>query len=471
MKKTYGLILAFIAIVFPLKSQQLSRSQCRELALEYNKKIIISRLEQERAGYEKAVYKSNFFPKIALNGGFMMTDSRFSLTIPGGYLPTFVPSADGGLLPDLMIGSNGLPVTGPDGNPIFNRYAYMPDTKLNMDLNKAYMGSVSARQPLYTGGKIRSANRMATLGEQIATSNIRKTKDEIIASADDGYWQLVKVLELYQVAVTYEKALDEIVRNIENSLEFGMTISANLLRAKTKMNEAKLMVRKAQNGINLARMNLCHITGLPLDSAIEPINDTDNTILHPVFQGENISGRAEVEMLQTQVSVMQEKIKIAQSEYMPQVLLMGGYNYMGGGNIGGKAFDNNGGLNAAVTVTIPLVTWGENRNKVRSAKTDLKIAQMKKNEAEELMLLEATKAFNDLEEAFLRVELTASSIDVAIENSRINKDNFELGMGTLSDYLEAEAMLQEARSDYVEAKAAYYLSETAYLKGIGKLEY
>ena len=55
MKKTYGLILAFIAIVFPLKSQQLSRSQCWELAHEYNKKTIISRLEQERAGLVKQV--------------------------------------------------------------------------------------------------------------------------------------------------------------------------------------------------------------------------------------------------------------------------------------------------------------------------------------------------------------------------------------------------------------------------------
>ena len=85
-------------------------------------------------------------------------------------------------------------------------------------------------------------------------------------------------------------------------------------------------------------------------------------------------------------------------------------------------------------------------------------------------MLFRSKAFNDWEEAFLRVELTRSSIEVAQENSRIRKDNFELGFCTLTDYLEAEAMLQEAKSDYVEAKSAYWLSEIAYRKGIGRLE-
>ncbi len=453
-----------------MMAQQLSIIDCRELAVVNNKSMIAARYENEKTRFDKAAYHSGYFPKISLDGGYLITNRKLNFTIPGGYLPTYVPSADGSLVPNLLLNASGEPLIGSDGSPLFNQYAYMPDSKLGINFNNTYMGMISVRQPLYTGGKIRSANKMAALGETISSHNLRKTHDDIIASSDAAFWELVKVLELHQVAQAYQEALVEAVKNVQHSADAGMIISSTILQAQSKLNEAKLMVLKAQNGIRLAQMNLCHITGLPLFSIIDPVTDIDPLLNKPVYAGHDIEQRAEIAMLNEQVMIMEEKIKLARSEFLPQIGLMGGYNYMGGITVGGNAMDNKGGFSASVTVSVPLVTWGETRNKIRAAKMEKQIVEIKKTEAEELMQLEIAKAFNDWEEAFLRVELTRSSIEVAQENSRIRKDNFELGFCTLTDYLEAEAMLQEAKSDYVEAKSAYWLSEIAYRKGIGRLE-
>ena len=52
----------------------------------------------------------------------------------------------------------------------------------------------------------------------------------------------------------------------------------------------------------------------------------------------------------------------------------------------------------------------------------------------------------------------------------MSRDQYEVGMENLTNLLEAQAQWQQAWSDWVDAKASLKLSETEYLKAIGKLE-
>lgn len=65
-------------------------------------------------------------------------------------LPTQVPDpATGQLRPNVMVHpQTGEVVMGPDGNPVFNMYAWLP---LEISLQGAYLAGISLQQPLYTG--------------------------------------------------------------------------------------------------------------------------------------------------------------------------------------------------------------------------------------------------------------------------------------------------------------------------------
>ncbi len=102
-------------------------------------------------------------------------------------------------------------------------------------------------------------------------------------------------------------------------------------------------------------------------------------------------------------------------------------------------------------------------------KAEQEMSELKKEDASQMMLLEATKARFGVEDAAMRVKLTAHSLTQAQENLTESKNRYEVGMETLTGYMEAQAQWQKAWSDWIDAKTELRLSETGYLKATGRL--
>ena len=62
--------------------------------------------------------------------------------------------------------------------------------------------------------------------------------------------------------------LEKLVTDLENLYQEGIITHNDLLKAKVKLNEVNLKLLKAQNGLSLAKMALCQVTGLPLETDI-----------------------------------------------------------------------------------------------------------------------------------------------------------------------------------------------------------
>ena len=129
-----------------------------------------------------------------------------------------------------------------------------------------------------------------------------------------------------------------------------------------------------------------------------------------------------------------------------------------------------GSFSAMASVEIPIFNWGEGRNKVRIAKAEEEMSRLNKEKLGEMMRLEIAGNRFKLTDAQTRVGLTESALKQAEENLKVSRDQYEVGMENLTNLLEAQAQWQQAWSDWVDAKASLKLSETEYLKAIGKLE-
>lgn len=140
MKKSlkYMLIPVCFLTAFPVSAQNvLTLEQCRELALENNKQMAIAAENLEKAGYDVKAYQANFLPKFSATGNYLFTSTSMKKEIPGSYLPTFVPDANGQLVPNIL-------TTG-DGIPLFKEYAYFPDMDLELKLNGTYTAGIYGR--------------------------------------------------------------------------------------------------------------------------------------------------------------------------------------------------------------------------------------------------------------------------------------------------------------------------------------
>src|SRR5699024_10863027 len=331
-------------------------------------------------------------------------------------------------------------------------------------------------QPIYTGGKINAANKMAEKGREMAQANVALSEIEVMALSDEAYWNVVKVKALIESAVQYKETLEELHRMVQNAVNVGMSHRKVLLSVQVKLNEAELNLARAKNGYKLAVMNLNHIVGLPLHNNTEVADDfeeeTSISLLPEsidVSDGIAITSRPEYHLLTKQVELKEREVDLARSDFLPKVGIMGAYGYTSGLKLNGSRLVNGGSLTALLFVSVPIFNWGEGRNKVNEAKLERTVAQMKLEETQQKMMLEAAKAINELNEAQLEVQLTSKSVEQAEENKKLSKDRYEAGMETLADYMESQTMWQNAMSAHIGAKASLQLYKTKYLKATGQL--
>jgi len=470
MKRLYFAIGVMIIPAWMQAQVELNLQKCRDLALEYSKTMAIASQQKDKASFDRKAYRANYLPRISATGMYFYKPGALEYGLSGGYLPTFAPGPDGTMVPNLKLDGAGQPIIGPDGNPVFNQYALMPDMNLELGLEGVGMAGLQLEQPIYMGGKIRTANQMAQIGESIANENIRMNKANTITESDEAYWQYVSVKEQLAAAERYQTLLKGLVKNLTDAYETGMSNRNDLLKAQVKLNEASLMVQKATNGLALSRMNLCRVIGFPLQAEVT-VNDSLTLLTAaPAMQtAQTLTNRPEYQMLEKEINLKSKEVDLVRADFLPQVGVSASYSYFNGVQLNGvKASDNS--FSALASVKIPLFNWGEGRNKVHAARAVQQMSQLKLEQAQEMMELEIAQAHFNLKDALARVEMTMLGLEQADENLKVSKDQYELGMETLTNHLEAQAQWQKAHADLIEAKGDFKINETRYLKSIGILD-
>ena len=127
------------------------------------------------------------------------------------------------------------------------------------------------------------------------------------------------------VARKYKDLLEELARNVESAVRHGLSMRNEQLKVAVRLDEVELQLRKAENAHRLACMNLCHVTGMPLNSQLEVSSEYPQTELPEEVQTSDVSLRPESAMLQYQTRIAAEQVRVARSQMLPSLALMAKY--------------------------------------------------------------------------------------------------------------------------------------------------
>lgn len=445
-----GILLSGVSLSLSAQ-EKLNLKQCREMALKYNKEMSAANRQAEAARLMSLSYKANFFPNFTATGTGIYSTADGSLGVQGGNLPVFTPN----------------PST---GEMVSSGFAYFPGLNLDYKIGTVYSGGVQVEQPLYMGGKIRAAYKMSLLGKEMAHLNETLTSSEVILNTDKAYVLLVKAKEMKKVAEKYHALLTELSKNVESAHKHGMKPQNDVLKVQVKLNESELALRKADNALRLAGMNLCHYIGRPLTTQIDVSDDFPEMEKEWNMQVSDITARPEYGILNKQVAIAEQEVKLNRSELLPHIGVRGSYDYLHGLEVNDETLMKRGAFSVFLNVSVPLFHFGERTNKVKSAKMKLEQARFEQESANEKMLLELMQAANNLDESRLETELSERSLAQAEENMKVSGKQYEVGLETLSDYLEAQALWQQAYQTKVDAHFQQYVNYVAYLKAAGQLQ-
>jgi outer membrane protein TolC len=310
---------------------------------------------------------------------------------------------------------------------------------------------------------------MSQTGEEIADLNLQYTNTEVIVKTDEAYWTYVQMTELVKLATVYKNMLNELLRNVRDAHDVGLKHKNDVLKVQVKVNEADLQLLKAENALRLSKKNLCHIIGVEADTEIS-IPESLGELSSDISYTTSFDSRPEYAMLDRKIKLKQQQIKLTQSDFLPKVGILANYGYINGLKLNNAKMLDRASLSILASVSIPLFQWGEGKYKIRAAKTELDIARLEYENIGEQMELEITRAIDKCNESAMEVKLTARSLEQAEDNMNLSKAQYESGMETLSNYLEAQTIWQRSYMENINALTRQYLNRTYYLKATGNME-
>lgn len=467
--KTFKYIILFIFLITGMQGvaqEKMTLQQARDMALRKNENLKVATKQIEKAEAQKAAARTLRLPSLSATGLGIYQDKDFEMELT---LPTQKPNLQTGeLKPNIMVNpETGEPVIGPDGNPVFNMYAWLP---LNVSLSGAYLAGVALEQPVYTGGKISAGNKMAEIGIEMAVENRTLQQMNTLAEADNAYWNYISVSQKVKLAQQAVNMLEELVKKAEDAFEVGMSGRNDLLKAQVELNNARLNLQKTKNGFELSRMDLCRVTGLPFSTEIMAV-DTAVSVSQPAgigLESETVQQRPEYQLLQKNIDLQEQQIRMTKADFLPTAGIQAGYNHIGGIDFGGTDFSNTS-LNMLASVKIPIFHWGEGVKKINAAKIDKEIYELELEKNKQLLQLETEQARLNLQLAWERIQMNETALEQANENLRVTRDNYEVGMETITELLMAQTNWQKAFSELIDSKTDFKIKETAWQKVTGRL--
>ena len=490
------LILALTTLATSAQAQQtLTLDSCRAMALRNNKTLSASRLQLDMARYTKKAAKTKYLPHISALGGYELTSREISLlskdqksalanagTNTTGALHNDIAGAltnlaqQGILTPEQASNLGGM--FGQVGSKIGEAVNHVGQNIVDAfrtDTRQMYALSVMLTQPIYMGGAIIAANRMADIGEEMAQNNIEASTQNTLHSIDQAYWTVVSVHHKKQLAESYLAVVKKLDDDVSKMIHEGVATRADGLKVDVKVNEAEMSLTQAENGLALAKMLLCQLCGMDVDSDITLADENADNIVEQADDAQAdravaMENRPELKLLQNSADMSRQATKLVRAAYLPQVLLTGGYVATNPNVFNGFERKLSGMWNVGVMVRVPLWNWMEGTYKVRASRIATTIVELERDDIREKIDLQVSQSQFKVKEANRRLAMATKNVENAEENLRCANLGFKEGVIPTTDVMAAQTAWVQAQSQKIDAEVDVKMSQVNLKKALGVLQ-
>ena len=306
--------------------------------------------------------------------------------------------------------------------------------------------------------------------------NAELTEEQIIERVSNAYFQ---VFTIQQKKETLENsyASTEKARNIIKSLfDNGLAKKIDLDRTNVNLTNINTILKQQQNAINQAENALKFYMGMPIENKIELVKADMEITPHLLDETVRTDERSEIKILNKQRELLQYNKKAVEAAYYPTVNLNANYSWQG---LGDKFPLTNGKKNgvywadySAITlgVNIPIFNGFATKARVEMAQIELDKLDVSIKDTKLSLDLSYQNAKSQIENSLLALENQKANVSLAETVTSNTKHNYQYGLANLTELLEAENALVEAKNNYSNAILEYKIAEIQYYKAKGELK-
>jgi outer membrane protein TolC len=408
---------------------RLTLDGARERALSNSKLLALAATNIEGKGFHTRATRANYFPQIVGNSVFFhfSDDLGTVVTTPGRHL------------------------TGPRGRTLINT----PSQTINAAVlnQESSFNTIAAVQPLTALLKVRAGVQASRADEEIAQAQLDKGRRELASGVEQLFWGLLAAQRLHAGALEGVRAAEKLGSAPTAPVELRLALA----EARQGLGQVESQLADLQEQMNLL-LDLPVCTRLDLVEPplpVAPVTCADDAV------GRAVANSPEVREAELTVKKAQAGVKVAKVDYLPNVVLMGGY----ANQTFADYIQPNFGY-VGVMGSYTFVDWGKRKNSVREAENLVALANLKVRTTEDDVKQKALKAFRELEDA-------RRGIPAAEEMVRLRKEAEKKAMtpdamtnpGPLVIAIKARAT---AEVDLVKASLAYRVAHAQLMALLGQ---
>ena len=485
MARVIGLGLLVLLPMSGECQRVLTLDSCRAMALRNNKQMGVAKMKQEVNANLRKSARTAYLPKVNAVGGYLWMSREMSILNDDQKeaLSNMGTNTTAKLQDALAPLASALPAATQQkmagdlaafGGALNQVGAGIVDG-FRTDTRNMMGGAVTVTQPVFMGGALVAANKMADINEEMAANSLEMKKQNTLYNIDQVYWQVVSLRHKQTLAESYVELVKKLKTDVQKMIDQGVSTKGDGLSVGVRVNEAEMALTQVQDGLALSKMLLCQLIGLDEDEAItladeenESLPSNPNTLSTP--SNLNYDNRPELKVLQNTVDLSKQTTNALKAGNLPTVLLTGGYMVSNPNPFNGFEKEFGGVWNVGVVVRVPVWNWGDVKYKVRASKGATAMANLELEDAREMISLQVRQSNFKVKEAQKKLTMAQSNVANADENLRMANLAFKEGTASFTTVMEAQTAWNAAQSQLIDAEIGVKLSEVELQKALGTLQ-
>ncbi|WP_348822967.1 TolC family protein [Flavobacterium aestuarii] len=311
------------------------------------------------------------------------------------------------------------------------------------------VAGIFASMPLYLGGVINNQIDKQKLIVSMQESVVKMTETEIKQTITSQFFTLEKLYR--QIEVTKQNIINTELRiqQLKSRVANGQNLKSDLLRTELQQSNFEVAVFRSTNSIELISNYLDILTGLPANTILKPVLDGILIPKKDLNLEESLSqayqNRYEIKRSEINVKIAESSMDITKSGFKPNVnanlLLNTQYpaqwpNY------------TNNILNywvAGLSVNWDISSFYNLKHRINSDQLQIDKSNIALDATKDVINQDVKSAFVRFTESVKNISTFKKDVDLALSNYKIVKSRYDNDFALISDIVDAELQLNEAK--------------------------
>lgn len=322
------------------------------------------------------------------------------------------------------------------------------------------------KQTIYDFGRTAGAVEAARGNSAAAAELLAVTQQELVFRVRAAYYL---VLAAGMQVVTVKETLlarEEVYRQAREFFAEGIRAKVDVARAEADLHAARTLLIRAENNLEIARLELANAMGVPSLEDRVPVEPGLAAAAVPdrsLLQQDALANRAELKRLNALKDAAVGNLKTARSGYLPILSGTASVGYADrdippGGNVWAV------GLN----LTVPIFSGFATVEQEKEAVASLRAVEARENDLKLQIVKDVESAWLGVREASARIVSTEKEESAARENRALSMGRYQEGGGNIIEVTDAQSQALAAETAHIQAIYDYHTARARLDRALGK---